>query len=404
MSTAAPPSLVTLQVGDALRLTIDDLAFGGEGVARHHAFVIFVPFVIPGEVVEAEITEVKKQFARARLIQVLEPASNRVVPRCPYFGACGGCQYQHLDYPAQLQVKQRQITELIRRIGGFTNPPVQPTVPCPAPYHYRNRILIRSQWHKPQQRLVLGFLRHDNRLVVDVEECAIADPALNRELRRLRANPPPRGGLKVSLRLPPADWEVPPDSFFQNNFQLLPALIQTVADQLADSGVRHLIDAYCGVGFFGIELAEHVVSFAGIEHDRRAVLAARANAAARHCTNGEIIAGAVEEWLPAVLSRFTASNTAVILDPPRRGCHPSGLECLLAQRPAQILYVSCQPATLARDLNVLCRDQVYRLVNVVPLDMFPQTQHVECVADLRINAAVASQSATGSHEPPLPGS
>jgi 23S rRNA (uracil1939-C5)-methyltransferase len=191
----------------------------------------------------------------------------------------------------------------------------------------------------------------------------------------------------VALRLPPADWQVPPDSFFQNNFHLLPGLVQTVADRLADSGVQHLVDAYCGVGFFGIELADHVVSFAGIEHDRRAVLAARANAAARNRTNGEIIAGAVEEWLPAVLSRFTPEKTAVLLDPPRRGCHSSGLDCLLAQRPAQILYVSCHPATLARDLNVLCRDQVYRLVNVVPLDMFPHTQHVECVADLRASNA-----------------
>jgi tRNA/tmRNA/rRNA uracil-C5-methylase (TrmA/RlmC/RlmD family) len=389
------PSPAPVQAGDSLQLAIEDLAFGGEGVARHQALVIFVPFVIPGELVEAEITEVKKQFARARLVRVLKPAPNRVTPRCPYFGDCGGCQYQHLDYPAQLEVKRRQITELIRRIGGFAEPPVQPTVPCPAPYHYRNRILIRSQWHKPEQRLVLGFLRHDNRLVVDVEECAIADPALNRELRQLHAHPPPRGGLKVALRLPPADWQVPPDSFFQNNFHLLPDLVRTVADRLADSGVEHLIDAYCGVGFFGIELARHVVSFAGIEHDRRAVLAARANAAARNLTNGEIIAGAVEEWLPAVLSRFTASKTAVVLDPPRRGCHPSGLDCLLAHRPAQILYISCHPATLARDLNVLCRDQVYRLVNVVPLDMFPQTQHVECVADLRADATSACAPAPG---------
>jgi tRNA/tmRNA/rRNA uracil-C5-methylase (TrmA/RlmC/RlmD family) len=375
----------TVHHGQLLRLTIDDLAFGGEGVARHQALVIFVPFVLPGEIVEAEIIEVKKQFARARLLRVLEPAPNRVKPRCPYFGECGGCQYQHLDYPEQLHVKQHQITELLRRIGGFDDPPVQPTVPCPAPYHYRNRILIRSQWHKPEQRLVLGFLRHDNRLVVDVEECAIADPALNRELRRLRTHPPPRGGLKVALRLPPEGWDVPSDSFFQNNFHLLPGLVQTIADRLADSGVQHLIDAYCGVGFFAIELAPQVVSFAGIEHDRRAILAARSNAAARHLTHGEFIAGAVEDWLPAVLSRFTPGQTAVLVDPPRRGCHPSGLECLRTQRPAQILYVSCHPATLARDLNVLCADQVYRLVNVVPLDMFPHTQHVECVADLRCN-------------------
>jgi 23S rRNA (uracil1939-C5)-methyltransferase len=153
---------------------------------------------------------------------------------------------------------------------------------------------------------------------------------------------------------------------------------------LRASGARHLIDLYCGVGFFGIELADAVESFVGVEYDQRAIAAARRNAAARQCANGEFIAGKVEATLPVLINRFSATSTAVLLDPPRKGCWPETLQLLREQRPAQIIYVSCHPATMARDLNVLCADGVFRLAGVTPLDMFPQTQHVECVADLRV--------------------
>jgi tRNA/tmRNA/rRNA uracil-C5-methylase (TrmA/RlmC/RlmD family) len=373
-----------LRLDDTLVVCVTDLAFGGEGVARHEQFVVFIPFTLPGETAEIRVTEVRKNYARARLLRLLEPSPDRVTAPCPYFGACGGCQYQHLQYDRQLALKRQQIVELLRRVGGFPDPPVQAPIPCPTPYGYRNRIMVRSQWHGPEQRLVLGYLRHDNRLVVDVENCAIAEPALNRQLLEVRKSPPPKGGLKVTLRIPPEDWQVPNDSFFQNNFHLLPELTRTVSRRLADSGVKHLIDAYCGVGFFAISCAPQLDSFIGIELDKPAILAARANAAARNLQHGEFLCGAVEELLPAIVQRLDPAKTAVILDPPRRGCHPAGLETLLTAAPTQIIYVSCHPATLARDLNILCRTGVYRLVDLTPLDMFPQTQHVECVADLRL--------------------
>jgi len=372
-----------LTVGGRLIVTVLDIAFGGEGVARLNDFVIFVPFVLVGEDVEVEITELKKSFARARLVRVVRASPDRVTPRCRYFGECGGCQYQHLAYPAQREVKRKQIADLFQRVGGFAQAVVDPVVPCPQPYGYRNRIMVRSQWDKFKQGLNLGFIRYDNRLVVDVEECPIAEPALNVQLTEVRRNPPPKGGLKVVLRVAPEGWDVPRDSFFQNNFFLLPGLVEAVRDRLRDSGVRHLVDAYCGVGFFGIELADTVETFVGIELDAMAVRAARRNATARSRGNGEFREGRAEDLLPEYLAKWTASDTAAILDPPRKGCPPAGLSPLRAARPAQILYVSCHPATLARDLNLLCRDGVYDLVKVVPLDMFPQTQHVECVADLR---------------------
>src|SRR6266542_3304257 len=303
LSGMVPPS-PALWPGQRLSLTISDIAFGGEGVGRVDQMVVFVPFVLLEEEVEVEITEVKRQFARAKLIRVVRPSPRRVAPGCRYFGECGGCQYQHMAYAEQLEVKRKQIA--------------------------------------------------------------------------------------------PEGWEVPRDSFFQNNFFLLPKLVETVRDRLRESGVRLLVDAYCGVGFFGIELAEVVESFIGVEIDPRAIQAARRNAAARQRRNGEFIEGRAEELIPAILARFNAATTAVLIDPPRTGCPAVVLESLRRNRPAQVIYVSCHPATLARDLNVLCADRVFELESVTPLDMFPQTQHVECIADLRLLAKPVSIVSTRS--------
>ncbi|MEY2429757.1 MAG: rRNA (uracil1939-C5)-methyltransferase, partial [Verrucomicrobiota bacterium] len=338
-----------------------------------------------GEIVAAQVVEVKKRFARAMLLRVLQPSPERVEPLCRHFGECGGCQYQHLDYPSQLRLKHKQIADLFERIGGFDSKLVAPVVPCPQPYGYRNRIMIRSQWDKFKQGLNIGFIRNDNRLVVDLEECKIAEPALNEQIRHVRAHPPPKGGIKVVLRISPEGWEVPRDSFFQNNFFLLPRLVDTVRERLRDSASRYLIDVYCGVGFFGIELGDLVESFVGVELDKLAIKAAHRNAITRGRSNGEFIAGTAEEQLPQLLKRFSAAATTVLIDPPRKGCPPQTLELLRRTRPSQIIYVSCNPATMARDLNVLCSEGVFKLVQVAPLDMFPQTSHVESVADLRLS-------------------
>jgi tRNA/tmRNA/rRNA uracil-C5-methylase (TrmA/RlmC/RlmD family) len=363
---------------------IEDIGFGGEGVGRIGDFVVFVPFVAPGELVEVEITEVKKRFARARLVRVIEAAPNRVQPECRYFADCGGCQYQHLDYNTQLEIKHKQIRDLFERIGGFDAGLIAPVVPCPQPYGYRNRIMIRSQWDKFKQGLNIGFIRADNRLVVDIEECKIAEPVLNEQIRHVRANPPPKGGLKVVLRIAPNGWEVPKDSFFQNNFFLLPKLVETVRELFNRSGARFLLDIYCGVGFFSLELADLVESYVGVEIDQLAIKAARQNAVNRGRTNGEFLAGRVEELLPGLKEKFAPQSTSVLIDPPRVGCPPDFLQFLRRLRPTQIIYISCHPATMARDLNVLCSEGVFELAHVTPLDMFPQTAHIECVAEVRL--------------------
>jgi len=418
---------VPFKIADHLTLTIQDIAFGGEGVGRASvsrdesrelkaepspdgsvaldprpstldSFVVFVPFVLTGEVVEVEITEVKKNFARAKLLRVVQPSPERVEPACRYFAQCGGCQYQHVDYAAQLRMKHKQIADLFQRIGGFEQVRIAPVIPCPRPYGYRNRIMIRSQWNKPEQKLNIGFVRCDCGLVEDIEECKIAEPALNEEIRRVRAHPPPKGGIKIVLRVSPENWDVPPDSFFQNNMSLLPQLVETVRGFLRDSGARHLLDLYCGVGFFGIELADAVESFVGVEYDQRAIQSARRNAAARKISNGEFVSAMVEAVLPELLKRFSPQATTVLLDPPRKGCWPQTLQLLCETKPAQVIYVSCHPATMARDLNILCGNGVFELARVQPLDMFPQTQHVECVADLRATQSLAKMHGMDSTE------
>jgi len=383
MEAVPAPGKPPLQPGDRLLVSVRDVAFGGEGVARVDDFVVFLPFVAVGEEVEVEITEVKRQFARAKPLRVVQASPDRVEPRCRHFGACGGCQYQHLRYETQLAIKHKQVCDLFQRIGRVSSDRIAPVVPCPQPYGYRNRIMIRSQWNKPEQRLNIGFIRHDCGLVEDIFACAIAEPAISAQIADVRAHPPPKGGLKVVLRIPPEGWEVPRDSFFQNNFFMLPALVDTARAMLAGSGARHLIDAYCGVGFFAIELAGAVDSWLGVEIDAAAIKAAKTNAARRGADNGEFVAGATEELLPQLLGKLPPGNTAVLVDPPRKGCRPQSLQLLRDTRPAQIIYVSCHPATLARDLNLLCADGAYGVERVVPLDLFPQTQHVECVADLR---------------------
>ncbi|MBI3869086.1 MAG: class I SAM-dependent RNA methyltransferase [Verrucomicrobia bacterium] len=383
VSSGEPP-----QVGQSVVLSIHDVGFGGEGVGRHGSFVVFVPGTIPGESVEAEVTEVKKQFARARLKAIVQPSPDRAQPRCEYYGLCGGCQYQHVSYPRQLEIKRKQVRDLLQRIGGFSGDVVAPVLACSEPYGYRNRIMVRSQWNKPEQRLNIGFLEAESRLVVDVERCAIAEPTLNEQLALTRRNPPPKGGIKVMLRVAPEGWSVGRDSFFQNNFFALPHLVRAVREIALDAGSRFLIDAYCGVGFFALELADLMERYAGVELDAAAIRSARENAIRRGRPNGEFIQGRAEEKFGELTALFPPDRTTVVLDPPRTGCAPEIIALLRELRPRQVIYVSCHPATLARDLNAFCAEGVFGLRQVIPIDMFPQTQHVECVADIRSSRAL----------------
>ena len=373
------------EIGKIVKIKIDNIAFGGEGVGRVEGFVVFVPLVIEGEVVEAKIIEVKKSFARGELVKIINASPIRINAECKYFGNCGGCQYQHIRYEDQLKIKQQQIIELFKRIGGFSEDKVAPVIACPQTFNYRNRILVRSQWNGKAKKLLVGFRKRNSHWVVEINDCKIAEPALNKQIPEVRANPPKRGGIKINLRVAPEDWSVPDHSFFQTNFFILPKMVNKVRKIFQSNNSEYLVDTYCGVGFFAIELANLAKKFVGVESDKLAIKAAQENSIKFGAENGEFIEGRTEDLLPELLEKFSPNKTSVILDPPRKGCAPSAIEQLRKVKPSQIIYISCHPATLARDLNILCADGVYRLEHVYPIDMFPHTQHIECITDLRLN-------------------
>jgi 23S rRNA (uracil1939-C5)-methyltransferase len=343
-------------------LTIHDIAFGGKGVARHEGMVVFVPFVAPGESVTARIVRRKKNFAEAELIEVIAPSPDRVTPPCPVFGHCGGCSYQHLSYERQLAIKSAQVEQTLRRVGRLAEVPMQPIIPSPQPYGYRNRIRV----HKAGG--VVGFYMTDGQTLVDVERCAIASPEVNASLAKLRKSGVPDDDY--SLRAAGGG-----PYFEQTNHEVTRELV-SLAERTVRRGQQLLVDAYCGAGLFAHSLATHFEHVVGLEENDMAVETARRGA----LPHERYIAGEVSTQLGPVLAAHDAARTTVILDPPATGIAPRVSELLLSGLPSEILYVSCNPATLARDLALLTKS--YRLASVTPLDMFPQTAQIEAVAHL----------------------
>jgi 23S rRNA (uracil1939-C5)-methyltransferase len=345
-----------------VELQIEDVAFGGKGVGRAEGKVVFVPFTIDGERIAARITREKKHFAEAQLDQVLDASAHRAQPECPYFGRCGGCSYQHISYEHQLELKQRQVDQLLRRIGRFNDARVQQIVASPKSYGYRNRVTVHVE------NGVIGYYRRDVHQLIDVEVCPIAGPAVNRALAELRARHPRAG--HYTLRASPGRRV-----FEQTNDEVADALAHFIASFLPAQ--QHLlVDAYCGAGFFAKKLLDRFERVVGIEWDRYAVAAAQQTATAKET----YIAGDVDAILAGQLAGADFATTAVIVDPPGTGLTGATRRILLAHPVGTLIYVSCNPATLARDLADL--RQRFTIKLVLPLDMFPQTAEIECAVHL----------------------
>jgi 23S rRNA (uracil1939-C5)-methyltransferase len=344
-----------------LPLEIHDVAFGGKGVARHNGKVYFVPFTIPGEKVSARVVRQKKNFGEAELSAVEMASPDRVAPPCPYFGECGGCSYQHIAYARQLQIKAAQVEQTLRRVGRMEKVPMRPIIGAPRPYGYRNRIRVHSEGG------VTGFFAYDARVLVDIEQCALAVPEVNRALRRLRETPVREGDY--SLRAPGGG-----PYFEQTNPEVAALLIETIRASVRGKGV--LVDAYCGAGLFARALADRFEKVVGIEESVAAVESARRSAQPHE----SYIAGEVGAHLGEVLSLHAPGQTTLLVDPPTEGLAPRVCDLLLGGAPAEVIYVSCNPGTLARDLAAL--GSSYELLGVTPLDMFPQTAEIEVVAHL----------------------
>ena len=360
-----------------VELQIEDVAFGGNGVGRDGGKAVFVPFTIDGERVAARITREKKNFAEAELRNVIAPSEHRATPQCPYFGRCGGCSYQHMSYEHQLAVKQRQVEQALRRIGRIPNPPMQPIIPSPAAYEYRNRVTVHAEDG------VIGYYRRDAHRLIDVERCPIAAPAVNAQLAELRARRPRDGHYTLRAHSGPRVFE-------QTNDEVAEAMARLVEGILPAGPL--LIDAYCGAGFFTKRLAQKFERVIGIEWDVHAVAAAQESAS----PNESYIAGDVDAEFDRQLRAGERAATSVIVDPPATGLSATVRDSLIRHLPAALVYVSCNPATLARDLGEL--QKRFDIKSVTPLDMFPQTAEIECVAHLvpQDLAAVSAPSATDS--------
>lgn len=384
-----------------IEVAIDSLTNLGAGVGRVGGWVVFVPFALPGETVKARVYRNDKNCSHADLVEVLVPSPDRVQPLCPLFGDCGGCQYQHLAYQKQLDWKTRQVGELMKHMAGVVFP-VNPCLSTEQTWRYRSK--ITPHFERPRDGVIreIGFLATGQRSrLVDVPECAIAMDAINQALPEIRADIRAKAhtfkrgstvlvrahgdGVETDFkatateRVGDLEFQFLAGDFFQNNPSILPLFTGYVAKQAAAGGARFLVDAYCGSGLFALTLAKHFETVAGVEVSETSCEWARKNAAANHIANATFLTASAE----AIFERisFPAAETAVVIDPPRKGCTPEFIDQLAAFAPSRVVYVSCDPATQVRDLKLLAAGG-YRLEDVQPFDLFPHTRHLECVMTL----------------------
>jgi len=409
---------------DTITLQLTDIANGGAALGRFEGRVIFVPYALPGETVRAEITQDKDRYAFASLVEVLEPSSERIAPACPHFGPdkCGGCQWQHIDYPAQLRLKSEIVADQLTRIGGISDPLVRPTLPDDSAWAYRNH----AQFH-PVPGGGLGFQTANSKDTIPLDECPILHPLLSDLYASLDPDFDLPGLLRLSLRagtatgdlmlifemeddLPPVletdiplscvillsdrayanlighnhiteivsghTYRISAPSFFQVNTPQAAQLVRQTLAYLNLQGNETVLDAYSGVGLFTAHLAQQSELVLGLEESPDASADLVENTT--DMGNVDVIEGKVEDVLPDL----EISINAAVVDPPRAGIDRFALDALVELSPARLVYVSCDPATLSRDAKRLERDG-YHLVEVQPVDMFPQTYHVESVALFR---------------------
>lgn len=375
-------------------LELTDIAHGGKSVGRQDGRVVFVPFGIPGEKVQVEVYRSRKRYAEGEIERVLVPSADRVQPECPYFGTCGGCQLQHMAYDRQLEAKRKVVSDLLQRVGGFDSVPVHPALPSPKSYGYRNSARFLAGRHGD-----LGYTDWRSHQFLRVDVCPIMAPPINYTLSQIQGHgsteqqvrvrhseatgeilvgpqmdaPIPTGQPRITHELLGRRFQVSATSFFQVNTAQTEQLIRLALQRLGSLEGKSVLDAYCGAGAFTRFIAEEAERSIGIEESSTAIADARVNLAG---LGVQLIEGRTEEKLQEI----NTTVDRVLLDPPRTGCEVPALEALLALSPEKIVYVSCDPATLARDLKFLCSSGAYRLRDAQPVDMFPQTYHIETVA------------------------
>jgi 23S rRNA (uracil1939-C5)-methyltransferase len=460
------PELEIEEQGPVIEVELHDLAYGGDAVGRYQGRAVFVTGGLPGELVRAQLTRERSNYARAALVEVLRPSPSRVAPRYPELGESGGFQWQHLAYPSQLQWKTRIVRQLLMRVGHFANPKVRPTVGMPSGSDlWRYRTVAQFGVGSDG---AIGFRRANTHDVLDMPYCPLVHPLLDELYQGVRAwiraawgtsagdyalrftlrcagvapamqatgayQGPYRHGIEPSglltiearpgsslaaegdleaighqlqdavpglagvaiLGLPGGrgrvvtgqdfvyEWllgrtfRVSAGSFFQVNPAQTPVLVREALAALSPYPGDSALDGYSGVGLFSMFLADHVTHVHAIESQPSAVADARASAAINGISNITASEGVLERLTASLRGQNERVDIALV-DPPRAGCHPRALMEIKRLGPRAFVYVSCDPSTLARDLHLFCTDG-YRLVFVQPVDMFPFTSHIECIA------------------------
>ena len=394
---------IPFEYHEEVELKIDHLANLGMGVGRVNGWVVMVPFVIPGELVKVRIYRNHSQYSEGDLLEILESSKYRVSPKCSLFESCGGCQYQHIDYGEQLKIKTQQVKELLEKNGGIQFP-VSLAKSSKQVFGYRSK--ITPHYNRPNKNgdQPIGFLKYGRRHdIVDVKQCVIATDAINESLPEMREKAVLEGGKKrrqrggtlllrdtlegvvnnpkaiVSEKVGELTFQFKAGEFFQNNPYILPDLVEFVKFHASGNGIKHLVDTYCGVGLFALSLSQVFELVVGVEISEAAIQLAKVNAQIHDINNVRFQIGKAEAIFQHI--KFSGENTSVIIDPPRKGCDLAFIEQLLDFNPQKIIYVSCDPATQARDLNYFV-ENAYKLTEVQPFDLFPHTRHIESVAIL----------------------
>ena len=448
----APP----VRTGDELELHVDSLAYGGNGVARHDGFVVFVRRGLPGDTVRARVTKVKRGFAEAIADEVLAPSSDRVAPPCRHFGACGGCRFQDYAYDSQLAAKHAQVRDALVRLARIPEPPLEPIVPAASEYHYRNKLeysftdtadgaalgfhragrwdevlqvdecllttelgnAIRAavrDWAREErlepydQGTQTGYLRHlvvrEGRNTGQALAMLVTAPGehfdpdyLIETLRRFPevrsihwavndshaevTNLPSRllwGDGWIEEEILGLRFRIRPNAFLQTNTEMAERLYALARDAAGLSGSENVYDLYCGTGTIGLAVAASAGHVWGVEISEESVACAIENAELNGIANASFFAGNVGQSLEELAERAGAPDV-VVVDPPRAGLAGKALRRSGALQAPRIVYVSCNPTTLAGDLKVLHDEYGYKLVRCTPVDMFPHTPHIESVS------------------------
>ena len=396
-----------VHIGEIHEVTIEKIVYGGDGLARIGVFTVFVPFAAPGDRARIRIVSVERKFARAVIEELLEASPARRTPPCRYFGLCGGCQLQHLSYPAQLDAKVSFIRESLRRLGGLDwDRPIE--IVSGPEFGYRSRAelkIARDNWDDPH----IGYFQAGSQQLCEIQECPILQPAANRELQRLQQQPEliPNDATRIYLTVgddavlaTPATgenaraeeidalgkatqhiagmaYQFGVRSFFQGNRPLVEDLVRVA---VGEASGRVAVDLYAGVGLFSLQLARRFEQVRAVEGNRLAAAHGSENARLNGLHNIGYDPISVEAWLKYRAAEWMRPDL-LLLDPPRAGVGPQVIDRIAALEPATITYVSCDPATLARDLKLLAA-KGYRPASVTAVDMFPQTFHVETVVQL----------------------